>query len=169
MARLLQELPFLLLFSKTVLSTQPSGDPTSLHSSSELLTLLGWDCGITDTNRVWVLPSRKRGKEQEQGPKPWWEAGQDKFPRSVRGCLRRLGSGAWDPPICAPCFVPLFPFCPFAFSVVVKKVLQNGALSRASSEAGVNRKDTKLSSSRTWNILHNWESRWHPAFGGRQS
>lgn len=50
---LLLELPsLLLLFSKPILSTHPSGNPTSLCSSSELLTLLGWDCGITDMNSL---------------------------------------------------------------------------------------------------------------------
>lgn len=86
MARLLLELPsLLLLFSKPILSTHPSGNPTSLYSSSELLTLLGWDCGITDMNRVWLLLSKYRGKEHEQGPKLWQEAGHDKFPREWQG------------------------------------------------------------------------------------
>lgn len=74
-------------------------------------------------------------------------------PGSGRVCLQRLGSRVWDSPMCATYFVPQFPFCPFAFSVVVEGVLQNGALSRASGDRG--EWGARLGSSRAGNVSQN--------------
>ena len=157
LASLLLELPFFfLLFSKPILCTHPSGDPTSLYSSSELLTLLGWDRGTTDRNGVWSLlccSQGIRGKEHGQRPPIYGRRqGTTSSPRGGRVCLWRLGSGAWDSPLCATCFVPQFPF---AFSVVVEKVLQNGALSRASVCRGRGEWGTSLGLPRAPNVLQN--------------
>lgn len=49
----------------------------------------------------------------------WLETGCNRFPRSDRGCPRRLRSRS-----CASSLMPRFPFCPFAFAAVVGEVEQ---------------------------------------------
>ena len=52
----------------------------------------------------------------------WQEAGRDSFPQEEQGVPEEAGIRSVCSPMCASCFMPQFPFCPFAFSVVVEEV-----------------------------------------------